>query len=188
MIKYLFLDIDETLIHSILLKEEGFHTIEFELSDGIKYYTKIRPCAKDLIEYSNNLVGKDNVYILTTSTRDYANTINKLAGWGLESDHIITREDISNHQYPMAYSGTATYPHKLADKNNVLVDNLPPRYNWSKIALIGIEDSYPSRYLQIYDYYGVDYPDDSFENDVKEFLQKCYENDYIHTDDDTDDD
>lgn len=169
MIKRIFWDIDETLIHTLLRKEDQEAKYFVLPDDPNDYYVIIRPCSKDLIEYSNKLVGKDNVYILTTSTKDYANTINQLASWGFESDHILTREVIKKYTHKSAWNGEQTIEHPLADKNNVLIDNLPFNYNTNKVFLIGIDQS---RYLQIEDYYGVNHIDDSFEEDVKNFLEE----------------
>jgi hypothetical protein len=169
MIKRIFWDIDETLIHTSPSPfEEGTQYEQFSLPDDLAtYYTIIRPCSKSLIQYSRDLVGKDNVYILTTSKHDYANEVNRLADWGFEPDHILTREVIDEHRYATAYGSSASYQHKLADPNNVLIDNLPPRYNENKMILIGIKSD---RYLQIRDYYGVDFSDETFQEDVMEFL------------------
>lgn len=169
MIEKIFWDIDETLIHtSIRPFEKGTKYEHFVLpDDSTDYYTIIRSCSHKLIEYSRNLVGKDNVFILTSSTHDYANEVNRLAGWGFETDRIITREDIDNHRYATAYGSSTTVPHKLANTNNVLIDNLPPRYNEAKMILIGIK---VDNYLQIRDYYGVNFSDETFEEDVMEFL------------------
>jgi hypothetical protein len=170
MITRIFWDIDETLIHtSVAPFEEGVKYKHFVLPDDpINYYTIIRPCSKSLIEFSRELVGKENVYILTTSTHDYANEINRLAGWEFDTNNILTREVINEYRYATAYGASTSLPHKLADKNNVLIDNLPPRYNENKMILIGINSD---RYLQIRDYYGVDYSDETFEKDCKEFLK-----------------
>ena len=139
--------------------------------DSDTYYTIIRPCAQRLIDLARELVGKDNVYILTAATFDYANTINEKAGWGFERDHIIAREEIKRHLIPTAYGGSA-YVEKegIAHKDNVLIDNLPYRQNMSKVNLIGIGED---RYLHVRDYYGVNGTEwDTFEKDVKEFLKE----------------
>lgn len=183
MIKNIFWDIDETLIYTSLRDPQQDH-VKLELNDGHAYFTIIRSCAKGLIEFSRQLVGKDNVYILTTATTDYAREVNRLADWGFENDHIIAREDISNHRYNLAYGGEGILRHKVADRNNVLIDNLPPRHNYNKIDLIGIT---ADRYFQIRDYYGVDFPEDPFEDQVKAFLMKAYENDSIDANDDDSD-
>ena len=76
MINTIHFDIDHTLIFTDLSNPEQEH-IRFTLEDDENtYYTIIRPCAQRLIDYARELVGKDNVYILTTSTTAYANTIN----------------------------------------------------------------------------------------------------------------
>lgn len=167
MINKIFHDIDECLLHTMLEEPDQNH-ISFNINDGNTYYTIVRPEAKRLIEFSRSLVGKDNVYILTSSTEDYANKINELAGFGFDKDHIITREEIERHYWSGAYGGGGTCEKEgIAHKDNVLIDNLPPRYNESKMSLIGIHSN---RYFQTEEYYGVNFPDDSFEEDVKKFL------------------
>lgn len=170
MIDRIFWDIDETLIHTEVRPfGPGYNDVPFELEDST-YYTKIRPCSLSLIQFSVNLVGKDNVYILTTATRDYAREINRIAGWGFENDHIFSREDLHANRYSVGYGGSATMAHKeVSSPKNVLIDNLPPRENAAKMSFIGIGYE---RYLKIVDYYGVDFPDCTFEEDVKEFLLK----------------
>jgi hypothetical protein len=172
MIDRIFWDIDETLIHTEMRSfGEGYNDVEFKL-DGVSYYTKIRPCSSDLVTFSRNLVGADNVYILTTATRAYAHEINRIAGWSFEHNHIFSREDLHEHRRSTAYGGTATVAHShVSSQKNVLIDNLPPRDNRNKMSFIGI--SLP-RYLKIEDYYGVDFPDCTFVSDVKEFLLKLH--------------
>jgi hypothetical protein len=169
MIKYLFHDIDETHIHSSTIEPNQDH-ISFEI-DGTTYYTIVRPCAKRLIEFSRELVGPENVFILTTSIREYAQKVNELALFGFRNDQILAREDINAHHYETAYGGSVTVAHKLADPNNVLIDNLPPQCNESKSSLIGIDGA---RYFHCRDYYGVNFPNDPFEEDVKEFLTSLH--------------
>lgn len=68
----------------------------------------------------------------------------------------------------MAYGGYTTVANReVSSPNNVLIDNLPARENWNKMSFIGINTE---RYLKIYDYYAVDYPDCTFVEDVEEFL------------------
>ena len=170
MIHKIFWDIDECLIHSRLSEPNQNH-ISFTLDDDLSmYYTIIRPCAQRLIDFSRELVGKDNVYVLTTSTTDYANAINEKAGWGFERDHVIAREEIQRHRISTAYGGSAYIEKKgVASKDNVLIDNLPYRENMGKVNLIGILED---RYLQVREYWGVNGREgDTFEEDVKEFLR-----------------
>lgn len=169
MIKRIFWDIDETLIHTEISPfGEGYNDVKFTLEDDEHYYTIIRPCSHSLIAFSRELVGAENVFILTTSTHDYANEINRIAGWNFDTRQILTREYIRSHAVLGAYGGTYTGRCEFAHRDNVLIDNLPPRQNTSKIELIGLETL--NRYFKITDYYGVDFADDPFEEDVREFL------------------
>lgn len=167
-INKIFFDIDNTLIFTDFSDPFQDH-ITFTLPDqDTMYYTIIRPCASNLIEFSRNLVGHDNVYILTTAIEEYANKINELAEWGFEKDHIFCREHMQKNWYSTAYGGGATAPCSVAHNNNVLIDNLPQRENCVKQDFIGIRYD---RYLKIDDYYGNNYLDDPFEDDVIEFLK-----------------
>jgi hypothetical protein len=174
MIDRVFWDIDETLIHTETRPfGPGYNDVAFELDDST-YYTKIRPCSNELVNFSRNLVGSNNVYILTTATRDYAHEINRIAGWGFEHNHIFSREDLYEHRYNIGYGSTVTAQHKtVSSQNNVLIDNLPHRVNFNKMCFIGINHT---RYLEIDDYYGVEYSDSTFMNDVKEFLTNLHTN------------
>lgn len=83
-IENIFWDLDECLIHTGFGDPEQKH-INFTLEGSqINYYTILRPCALELIEFSRKLVGHENVYILTTAIEEYANKINELAGWVLK--------------------------------------------------------------------------------------------------------
>jgi hypothetical protein len=172
MINRIFWDIDETLIHTTLRKPNQKH-VSFSLDDGM-YYTFIRPCSKALIDFSRELVGADRVHILTTATRDYAREVNRLADWGFKNEDIFSREEIAKHfrSFPAAWGGyhNECDPHIYAHKDNVIIDNLRPRENERKIAFIGINSTYETNYLKINDYYGVEYKDSDFEQEVKEFL------------------
>ena len=171
MINKIFIDLDECMLHTLLRKPEQEH-IRFTLENDLNtYYTIIRPCAQKLIDYARELVGKDNVYILTTSTNAYANTINEMTRWGFEGDHIIAREEINRHLIPTAHGGRAYIEKEgIAHEDNVLIDNLPYRENMGKVTLIGIKGD---RYLKVRDYYGVNGIDyDDFEEDVGEFLKE----------------
>lgn len=171
MIKRIFWDIDETLIHTEVGSfGEGYDEKHFILPDDPHdYYTVIRPSSHSLIRFSRELVGKDNVYILTTSTRDYAERINELADWGFPTSQIFAREDLHEHRY----SGSATSSNRaIADPNNVLIDNLPIRHNQNKCSFIGLVDS--DRYLRVDDYYGINFPNETFEEDAKEFLTQLH--------------
>jgi hypothetical protein len=173
MINRIYWDIDETLIHTTMRPPNQEHIV-LALNDGGMYYTILRPCAKRLIEFSRELVGAARVHILTTATRDYAQEVNRLAGWGFKNDDIFAREDQASHSrnFPTAYGGyhSEIDPHIYAHKDNVLIDNLPRRENQVKIDFIGIGKTENTNYLKIDDYYGVEFSDSTFEQDVKNFL------------------
>jgi hypothetical protein len=173
MINKIFWDIDETLIHTTIYDPKQDH-VQFSLGDGHVYHTMIRPCSNELIRFSRELVGKENVHILTTATRDYAEKVNELAGWGFDPKDIFAREDQEANRIwvSTAYGGRhcSIIPHEYANPNNVLIDNLRRLQNEGKINFIGIGKTQETNYLKIYDYYGVNFPDDSFEEDVKNFL------------------
>ncbi len=169
MIKRIFWDLDHVLAFSDYEEPDQNH-IKFYLIDDIRpYFTIIRPCARKLIDWSRDLVGVENVFILTSSIEEYANIINEKGGLGFRPDQIFHRGDLENYRYSTAYGSSCTVPHELANENNVLIDDLLPRYNENKMSFIGINSS---RYLQVREYYGVDFPDDPFEEDVKNFLTK----------------
>ena len=82
MIKRIFQDLDECILHTYANSMPPSEYVEFILSEDMHTYrTMIRPCAKRLFEYYNSVVGKENVYILTTATRDYAERLNQLGGF-----------------------------------------------------------------------------------------------------------
>lgn len=172
MINRIYFDIDETLIHTTMRDPNQEHIV-LALDDAL-YYTIVRPCAKTLIDFARDLVGKDRVHILTTATRDYAQEVNRLAGWGFNNEDIFSREDIYKHSrsFPTAYGGyhNECDPHIYAHKDNVIIDNLPRRENEKKIAFIGINSTHETNYLKIDDYYGVEFLNSTFEQDVKNFL------------------
>ena len=174
MIKGIYWDIDECIVHTCLCDPEQEHT-SFVLGKDEHYFAIIRPCSKQLIEYSRELVGKENVFILTTSTRDYAQKINEIAKWGFEAENILSRETIADHICHGAYGSKYISRHKFADINNILIDNLPPNYNWDKISMIGIDKSVNTNYLQVRDYYGANFYNSSFEEEATNFLKTRHE-------------
>lgn len=174
MINKIFWDIDETLIHTHFNKSD-YHTFSFTLKDSSgPYYTIVRPCARRLIEYSRSLVGKENVYILTTSTFEYASTVSEKANWQFEPYQILGREVIKDFHKTFSYVTRTFSEHPLRNSDNILIDNLPARENNVKVNLIGIQDDevLKNKYLKIDDYYGTDYADTDFEKQVIDFLNK----------------
>jgi hypothetical protein len=122
---YIVLDYDEMLAHSMcpssekhadeLLYDFTEHWVgqKFELHDGW-YVTFKRSWAQDLIEFANSLVGKNNVFILTTGRLDYIQTCNRVLKLGFDPNtNIFGREDILR---------VKTHP-KFKESFNILVDN-----------------------------------------------------------------
>jgi hypothetical protein len=170
MIKRIFQDLDECILHTYVNSNpyDGQKYVEFYLTEDMHIYrTLIRPCAKELFEYYNSIVGKDNVYILTSATYEYACTLNKLGEFGLSEDHILAREHIQKQTISTAYGGEDTLPVSIADKNNILIDNLPHYYNKSKMGVIGITRD---NYHQTIEYYGSNHEEQIFLEDIKEFI------------------
>ena len=171
MIKRIFQDLDECILHTIVnsMPLEGEKYVEFMLTEDMhNYRTVIRPCAKELFEYYNSIVGKENVYILTTATRDYAETLNRLGEFGLDNDHIYTREDIQNYRVSWGWGGEGVVPIPIADADNVLIDNLPHHYNNSKMDMMGIVKK---NYYQTPEYYGNNLYEEDFVAGIKEFIK-----------------
>jgi FMN phosphatase YigB (HAD superfamily) len=172
MTKRIFFDLDGTLLYSHEKDPKQAHLF-FELDVGEwkeRNYTIIRPQAQRVIDYSRELFGAENVFILTSNLKEYAEKVNELAQFNFKDENIIARDDLNNHRYATAYGGYARLAGKYADSNNILIDNLPPRENEDKIVYLGIYKTYPTNYLQVRDYYGTNFPNDKFEEKVKSFL------------------
>ena len=168
MIKRIFQDLDECILHTLVnsIPNEGEKYVEFVLGEDLHVFrSTVRPCAKSLFEYYNSIVGKENVYILTSASRDYAKCLNSLCEFGLDDDHIYAKEDVDKHL--LVYGPDAVFD--IADQDNVLIDNLHWRYNAIKTNLIGIKDD---RYYQTKDYYGIDESNGCFFDDIKSFIEK----------------
>jgi len=168
MINCVFWDLDETLIHSMTESNDGNYDFTIHLDNGAwssvdTYYVKVRRDSKDVIDYSRELVGHKNVFILTAATYDYALSICNKADFGFKEDQIISREHIRQFVKPQES--------KYRNKNNVLIDNLPVYDNRDKLSVIGIRGD---RYLKIEDYYGVDFSNELFKEDCKEFLDSVH--------------
>lgn len=172
----IFWDIDETLIHSrVYIHDKHKHTFVVDVYDEL-YYTCVRPCSNDLINYSRELVGADNVYILTAAAELYAQRISKKADWGFAEDHIIGRETIERYSIniPSLYgSSTFVSEHPLAHPDNVIIDNLMPEWNNEKTTLMRINPK--TNYYKVDDYLGYNLEEDIFRDNIKHFLKTQYE-------------
>lgn len=167
-----YFDLDECLIHCEV-RPFPEQTHRFMLEDG-EYFLALRPQAVEAIECARRFVGNERVFILTTSVRDYARTINTICSFGFDKKNILTREDLNSymHRVRLAYaSHKEISPHPTANKRNKLIDNLPMRDNEDKISFIGINPKLNVNYLQVTDYWGVNFPKDHFKEKVIEFLK-----------------
>lgn len=169
MIKCIYFDNDECLSSGSYEPITHQTHLTVTLQDET-IYTILRPIAKEVLKFARDLVGSDNVYMLTSASGDYANAFNEEAGLGFRRDQILAREDMERNCVLGPYGGKYVVAHpSLAHKDNVLIDNLPPRYNLDKMTFIGINSS---RYLKVRDYYGTTCMKSNqlFFDEVKEFL------------------
>ena len=91
--KYIFVDLDETLIHCNPWNDEpteGSKTVTIEHNDT--YRAVLRPGALELLKV---LRGIAPCYILTAATKDYAEGWNEAFGLGFDKSEIYHRGDIN---------------------------------------------------------------------------------------------
>ena len=178
MIKRIFFDLDETLLHTIVGNHPNQECYTHKDNSRESYFTIFRPDARDLISFARELVGKENVYILTAATRSYAHELNSAGCFDFDHDHIFAREDQDRyaHKVQLAYGSDYIYAENkdIADPENVLIDNLPERYNEGKCSFIGMRDI--SRYIKVNDYYGANGSWVAAETErVKNDIRKLYD-------------
>jgi hypothetical protein len=120
-INTIHLDLDEMLISGKFCASDNtaqkkikacsqFESFTFNTASDL-YVVFIRPGAKEFVNWCRDQVGKENLYILTSSTEDYAQRVNKGAKFNIEPNNIFSREF---HNNPVE---------ALKDKNNILIDN-----------------------------------------------------------------
>lgn len=167
MINKIFWDNDECLVsaYQVFSKNE-----ETDFDVGIKvendvYNLKINPYAWKMLEFSRKLVGAENVWMITTGTRDYAEAVIQVCDFGFPSNQILTREDIYGMIHHIRFDPEFINPYK--NKNNVLIDNLTPRHNEEKMMILGIDCD---NYCKVPDYYGV--ASEQFEEIITDFLNE----------------
>jgi len=122
----LHFDVDHTMIHSLYASSEKdadelLYTYG-EYNYGIKYQVRglwyvsfLRNCTKELLSFSRQLLGNDNVYMLSTGILEYITAVNQK--FELEfnpNTNIYGREDIE---------GYFIHP-KFAGKHNILIDDM----------------------------------------------------------------
>lgn len=159
MIKNIYFDLDETLIHSeVYPYPQAVH--EFEIYPYGKYHVAVRNKIHDAIGFARDMVGSDNVFILTVSISLYATEINNLCKLGFKDQNILTRSVLETGDR-----------HEKADHSNLLIDNLPIRDNFKKLKFIGIENNH-ERYLEVDDFWGVNFPNDKFLSQIQKKINE----------------
>ena len=122
----LFWDLDETLVHTLVASNEkhadelidlyGEHWAGTKINirhDGW-YVTFLRKSTKRLLEFSRELLGPENVYMLSHGSNDYIAWVNVRVGLGFDPNtNLFGREDVF---------WLDTCP-KFKDHFNVLIDN-----------------------------------------------------------------
>ena len=92
--KYAFVDLDETLIHSDSYDffEEDADVAEMTFGEKEKYYVAYRKGAREfLTELRKNC---DRVFMLTIAVQDYAEAMNETFNLGFDKSEIYSRYDI----------------------------------------------------------------------------------------------
>lgn len=120
--KNIFVDLDETLLHTFLQYYGETPTkdaVEVDIGNNEIYTTVLR---KGAIKFLSELRTRGNVYALTAATADYAKAMNTQFNLGFE--HIFSREHIKH---------TQADPNFFIKGQNYLYDNLPRHENASKI-------------------------------------------------------
>lgn len=146
MNKRIFIDLDQTLIHSYpsyehtaLQKfgEKSLYEKGETYHDG--YVTYVRPLAREFVDYCHDMVGIDNVYILTAAKGDYARDVIVRGDLKIPAKKIHDRDSIS-------------YMSKeFHDGYNILVDDLPYYDNYSKLRYLAITNKL-EQYINIVEY------------------------------------
>jgi len=143
--KYIFVDLDETLIHCNLWIDEireGESVITLDVpGKGEEYRALLRPGALDLLAELRKIAP---CYILTASVQDYARAWNEKFNLGFENKDIYSREHIVNRHIDVS---------KFTDPAAYLIDNLPRQENRDKIQFLKMLDLFP-KYYNIKAYHG----------------------------------
>ena len=149
MKKIIFVDLDETLIHTFMANWGETPTKDAEEvilnTDGATdiYNTVLRQGAIYFLEV---LRKAGNVYMLTAATTDYANAMNQHFGLGFTEKEIYAREDTRAGVADPEFFGTGKV---------YLFDNLPRHDNRTKIDFL--KPLGELKYVQVQDFYNNKY-------------------------------
>lgn len=145
----IWLDLDDTLIKSFYIENDIFYD-DLKNSKQTKhhrnechtgYLTFLRPIGDEIIKYSKELVGSENVYILTAASRNYALDIVREMVINISFSNIMTRDELDEFRVDrVKQEGT-----------NILIDDLPYYDNYHKLNYLDIPKNL-ERYIQIAPY------------------------------------
>jgi FMN phosphatase YigB (HAD superfamily) len=139
--KYIFVDLDETLIHCdpwSVEPRKGDKEITLDGKDA--YRALLRPGALELLKALREIAP---CYILTAATQDYAEGWNREFDLGFQKEDIYSRHAIARREFEES---------KFPPGQTYLIDNLPRHENRSKIEFLREIDSVP-KYFNIKPYY-----------------------------------
>lgn len=165
-VKSIFVDLDETLIHTPTLEytfDPGFKFPEgvetFELKNGkLSIQIGVRPGARQFLTELRKL---GNVYMLTAANKKYADIMNEHGKLGFDSAHIFNRKHIKHDPYKRKTG--------IVSGTNILIDNLPSHENWDKLRFLATYGSC-RKYIKVMDFNG--FPEQGFDNDyINELLE-----------------
>lgn len=142
----IFVDLDETLIHTNLYPEDP-NEVPQEIVNispfprkQDNYYVSLRPGANELL-FALRSIG--NVFMLTRATHDYAVAMNKTFKFAFPENRIYSRKYVEDYRYKEL---------ALPRGVNYLIDDLPQRDNYEKVTLIS--QLGPVQYIRILPFYG----------------------------------
>jgi hypothetical protein len=140
--KYIFIDLDETLIRCdpwSVEPREGDK--EITLDDKLTYRAFLRPRAHELLKALREIAP---CYLLTAATQDYSEGWNHEFDLGFKNEDIYSRNAIAFRQFDES---------KFPPGHTYLIDNLPRYENRSKIEFLREIDPAP-KYFNIKEYCG----------------------------------
>jgi hypothetical protein len=140
--KYIFVDLDETLIHCNPWNDEPVENSKvITLEHNDTYRAVLRPGVHELLKALRAIAP---CYILTAAVQNYAEGWNKVFDLGFKNKDIYSRNAIAIRQFDES---------KFPPGHTYLIDNLPRSENRSKIEFLREINTVP-KYFNIKPYYG----------------------------------
>ena len=154
-VKYIFVDIDETLLHTQIKYGRKKEEIVLQPDEramhnwGHPYVAKLRPGAHELLRRLR-AISPGNVFALTTSTKDYAEGFTAQFEFGFAPEDIFPRERLRDGP-PL---DLARFPNGRA----YLIDDRSEYEQYEKIHfLAGIGgERFQVRYIRVQEFFGDD--------------------------------